>query len=369
MPEIPFSFPVIAIGSIIAQGGFAALLLFITPNNKSANRFLGLLLLAFSLWLIDSFYKTGRLYRQDPDFYFQPIFYSFAFGPLLFFYVKKLTNSAFRLKKHHIWHFLPVIIQGSLYWFLFFQDYPFRRWFWENIHNPVTYNLEFDLTLLSLLIYMLFSVRLLKNYRLFLENNYSEFSKIDLWWLRFLLLAIGGLCLIWGVDVFLREVMEIYRSHNFSEIMMGLLVLALAVGGLTQNSMVHVNFRVPKSTEPQYELDENLLQRIEKYMKKEKAFLNPTLTLQEFAKQLKEPSRRVSTHINHGLNSSFVDFVNKCRVDEVIKKIANNQHKEHTLLGIAMDSGFNSKSTFNRVFKKITGKSPKEYLQTSQNAN
>lgn len=367
MPDIlliPFKPVVIILIGIIAQGFFASILVGTSPLNKKANFFLATLLLTFALWLFDTFYKAAGLYQKDPNFYFQPIFYSFAFGPLMYFYVKRLTNAAYQFKSWDSLHFLPALIQGGLYWFLFLKDYSFRRWFWQEVHYPFTYNLEFDLTLLSLFCYIIASIFLLRNYRLWLENNFSEFSKINLNWLWFILIAMGSLCFIWGVDVFLRDVLDIYRNHNLSEIIMGVLLLLLAFGGIRQNNMAHVFFQTakPKKTESETELESALITKIKYQMEISLDYLEPGLTLQQFSKALKEPARKVSQHINQGLNSSFVDFVNQYRVEAMKAKIQAGQLKQHTLLALALESGFNSKSTFNRVFKKQTGMSPKEYV-------
>ena len=110
--KIAFNIYVVLTLVVIAQGVFAALILGTSKINQIANRFLSFLLLSFSLWLIDSFYKVAEVYQQDPEFYFQPIFYSFTFGPLIFFYVKSITNSSFRFSKKDSVHFLPVLIQA-----------------------------------------------------------------------------------------------------------------------------------------------------------------------------------------------------------------------------------------------------------------
>ncbi len=366
--SIPFSIPVLLLGAIIAQGIFAALILFFHQRNPLPNKFLSLLLLSFSLWLIDSFYKVAHIYEQNPDFYFQPIFYSFAFGPLIYFYVKTLTNNTYRLKKKDFLHFVPTGIQALLYWFLTFQAYDFKRWFWMEVHHPITYDLEYDLTLLSLFVYLLLSIRLLKKYQVWLQNNFSEFSKINLNWLKIILSIMGVLCLLWGIDVFLRDVLSIYQMHNFSEIIMGVAVLLLAFGSIRQNSIVDVEFKESKDKAIEVaarkeKIDVLLLEKIKVRMETNQDFLNPTLTLKDFAKNLHEPSRNISIHINQGLQMSFVDFVNQYRVAAVKQQIAVGALANFTLLAIALESGFNSKSTFNRVFKKSTGMSPSEYLK------
>ena len=89
---LTLTFSVLLIGAVIAQGILAAALLFLQQYNAKANRFLGLLVLLFSLWLCDTFFSIGNLYQQDPNLYFLPIYYSFAFGPLVYFYTKSITQ-------------------------------------------------------------------------------------------------------------------------------------------------------------------------------------------------------------------------------------------------------------------------------------
>ncbi|MFK8007420.1 MAG: helix-turn-helix domain-containing protein [Saprospiraceae bacterium] len=369
--KIAFNIYVILTLIVIAQGLFAALILSTSKVNKMANRFLSLLLLSFSLWLIDSFYKVAEVYQQDPEFYFQPIFYSFAFGPLIFFYVKSITNNSFQFSKKDWIHFLPVLLQAGLYWFLTFQDYSYKLWFWETIHFPMTYGLEFNFTLISMAIYLGLSIRLLMRYQKWLEDQFSEFSKIHLNWLKILLTIMLVLCVFWSIDLILRYFFDIYHVYNFSEISLGFVVLLLAYGGIRQSNILQVNFEneVVKTNLVLDEIDVALVEKIKQRMLIEKDYLNPTLSLKEFSKNLNTPARTISKHINQGLGISFVDFVNQYRVEEVKHKIAAGRLDQFTLLSVALESGFNSKSSFNRIFKKLTEMSPSEYVNTTQSKN
>ncbi len=366
--KIAFNIYVVLTLVVIAQGLFAALILGTSKVNKVANRFLSLLLLSFSLWLIDTFYKVAEVYQQDPEFYFQPIFYSLAFGPLIFFYVKSITNNSFQFSKKDLVHFLPVLMQAGLYWFLTFQPYSYKLWFWQTIHFPVTYNFEFNMTLVSMAIYLGFSIRLLMRYQKWLEDQFSEFSKIHLNWLKILLTIMLVLCVFWSADILLRYLFDIYHQFNFSEISLGFVVLLLAYGGIRQSNISQVNFenKEMKTTLALDDIDVDLVEKIKQRMVNEKDFLNPTLSLKEFAKKLGTPSRTISKHINQGLGITFVDFVNQYRVEEVKKKIASGRLDQFTLLSVALESGFNSKSSFNRIFKKLTKMSPSEYVNTTQ---
>lgn len=361
---LPFSWPVVLLLGSIAQGILLALLLLLRRKNILANRLLGGLLLGFSLWLLDGFFVVGGVYDQDPNYYFLPIFYSFSFGPLLYFYVRSLVNADYRFDWKSLLHFLPVALQASLYVFLTLNTYAFRRWFWIEVHFPVTYGLEFYLTLLSLAGYGLAALRLLQGYQRWLGEQYSEFSRIRLQWLRTVLTLILFLCLLWTGDVVLRMSYWTEQWQSVHAAILSLIVLVLGVGGLRQGSLGEVRFEPPAtSREAIPEIDDRLLSRIVVRMEEKEDFREPDLTLKKFADLLGEPSRKVSQHINHGLDKSFVDFVNGHRVQAVQARIADGALREWTLLAVAMEAGFNSKATFNRVFRRLAGETPGDYAK------
>ena len=102
--------------------------------------------------------------------------------------------------------------------------------------------------------------------------------------------------------------------------------------------------------------------KIEAFIKEEKPFQNPELTLTDVAKKLQTNASVISKAINQGFGLNFNDFINNYRIEAVKQCFENGEHKKSTLLGIAFDCGFNSKATFNRAFKKNTGLSPKDFL-------
>lgn len=359
--KIDFTFPVIICSSMIILGFFAAVILWRRKENHLSNKFLSLLLLTFSLWLIHTFYGISGIFSQNPNFYFRPIYYSFAFGPLIYFYVRSLTNSSIRFQKSDYIHFIPVLLQAGLYLFLFFSTYEYKNWYWHNIHYPYTYRIEFDGTFLSLAIYLFFSIRLLLSYQKWVQNNFSESSKIILNWLKFILTLFLLLCILWFAEMILREFYTQY--HDFTIMLMGFLTLVLAYAGISQKNLSDVIYNKTEAgiDKSKVEIDPEILEKIAAQMKENKAYLNPSLTLKEFSQICKIPSRTISEHINHGLNKSFHDFVNEYRVNEVISKLNSIDRSLFTLESIAYDCGFNSKATFNRIFKKFTGTSPSSY--------
>lgn len=171
MYQIPFTLSTVIVLAIISQGLFVVILLLFKKANQKANRYLSVLIFIFILWLLDTFFRVANLYGQNANLYFLPIYYSFAFGPLIFFYTKALTHPDFQFKRTHLWHFLPALFQAGLYIFLSFKGYEYRRWFWLEVHKPFTYDFEFNITLVSLIIYLVLSLRLLKKYQVCIKET------------------------------------------------------------------------------------------------------------------------------------------------------------------------------------------------------
>ena len=98
-------------------------------------------------------------------------------------------------------------------------------------------------------------------------------------------------------------------------------------------------------------------------MQAEQLFENPNLTLTDVAEKLKTNPKQVSQIVNQGFQLNFNDFVNQYRTEAILEKFQQGEHRQKTLLALALECGFNSKSTFNRAFNKSTGLSPQHYLK------
>ena len=107
-------------------------------------------------------------------------------------------------------------------------------------------------------------------------------------------------------------------------------------------------------------------EKLARIMETDMPFLNPKLTLAELADMMDTTPHNLSKIINEGFGKNFFDFVNTYRVEEFKKMIQQNAHKNQTLLAIALEVGFNSKTAFNRSFKKLTDTTPGKYLKTLQ---
>ena len=96
-------------------------------------------------------------------------------------------------------------------------------------------------------------------------------------------------------------------------------------------------------------------------MENDKLYLNGKLSIQDVSENLNIPRQFISEVLNEHMDISFQDFINQYRVEEFVKRLKNDQNNNFTLLGIATDVGFNSKSSFNAIFKKFKGLTPTQY--------
>jgi AraC-like DNA-binding protein len=99
-------------------------------------------------------------------------------------------------------------------------------------------------------------------------------------------------------------------------------------------------------------------------MKQEKPYLNQELTIAELAIQLNLPSHQLSRIIKENTGKNFFVFINDYRLEEFKKLAVNPKNKHISILGLAMEAGFNSKATFNRFFKNATGLTPSEFMES-----
>lgn len=104
-----------------------------------------------------------------------------------------------------------------------------------------------------------------------------------------------------------------------------------------------------------------LFERIKEVMTEEELYLNPDLTLRKLSLRLDTNTKYLSQVINHHGGTNFLSFVNSFRVDAVVQRIKNGEFRQHTFFGIAQRCGFKNKSTFYKVFRDITGSTPKAY--------
>jgi AraC-like DNA-binding protein len=352
-----------------------------------ANRLLGMILLLMSIKV--AFWMLGFAGWYDTHDAFTSLMFYFPFntvclmGPLLYFYFLAITNQDFKLEKKNLKHlWLPaawiLLIAGKFSLdFLTYYPFPGTTKFQFGTKGPWA---ELDKTVPVTLIaygsfsyYLWLTLKAYRAYRKYTQENFSLQENINFIWLRNLLLAIGsGLLIMLGYQLINWVYPLSYKADWYSYLFLGMLVYYISIKGYQvqteakpalhftpANIETAGNLAVQSAPLPDLELR---LEQLTQLLEKEKPYLIPDLTLAQLAKMTKVNSGILSRIINTGRSLNFNDFINSYRVREVITRFELKQHQTITLLGIALECGFNSKATFNRAFKKHTGKTPIEYL-------
>jgi AraC-like DNA-binding protein len=230
------------------------------------------------------------------------------------------------------------------------------------------------------IIYVFLTIKIVRNFSMKIKNSFSNIERINLNWLMHLTI---GLSIIWSVVVLsyiLNAISEksiqmdlfIYLAASIVIYSIGYLSLRqpqIFSPGTQKSDMVPVmspEEQTGESTsykksgltdEESLGYQKNILQMMET----DKPYLNNELTLRELAGKLSMSTHNLSEILNTRLKQNFYDFINGYRVEEVKRRLADNESEKYSLIAIAFDSGFNSKSAFNTIFKKQTGVTPSQY--------
>jgi len=335
-------------------------------GNLSANKFLALLIFVFAALILR---HTASL-ELDRDFslflYMLSQGLIYLVGPSIYFHIEHLTGnktSSVNILKH----FMSAIFTSVFMMVLFF----FRVAIMDinNILFLKIFSISFiSIQILHLLVYIFYARKLVVAYEQRLTRYYSSLSKINLRWIKQLMVIASSFAvLILGMYILIitGEYYEINNNADF---------LFLTVIAIIILSIVIKSWKQPEIVSGVYEEDhkyktsplsspesDKLKVKLDQLISKEKVYLTPELNLNQLATDLDVQPYIISQLINQEYNQNFFNFINGFRIEFALGKIQNGDLKHTTLVGIAYDSGFNSKSTFNRAFRKKMGCTPKEY--------
>ncbi len=386
-----------------AQGIFLAALLATRHYNQVANKILAVAMLAFTLHLFTSVYHLMGWHAVAPHFIGVAFPIALVYGPILYLYARAVSQGATTFPRRWLWHFLPY---GLVYVYLgpfFFRDGADKLAYYEamQVDWPLDLAIINNLTFVHGLIYAGLTVRVLWQHRRRVKATFSSLDHINLGWLRY---VTFGVVAVWGIALTLH-IAEMVRPPEVATtdpvqgyvdyVALALVVFVYAIGylGLRQpevfTARTHAlalikNGAAPsKATDPtppeatrryaKSGMDEAtaaaLEARLVEAMTTAHLYRNGDLTLQDLAEALTASPHNISEVINTRLGQNFYDFVNSYRVRAVQTRLADPASHTLTLLGLAMEEGFRSKSSFNAVFKKHTGLTPSQWKTGARSAS
>lgn len=401
------------------QGVFLAGVLTLRRRNRTANRILAALVLAFSLHLASAVYHGAGFVEALPHFFGVGYPMPFLYGPLVYLYALTVADRSRRftvLDALHLLPFLAVVVAGLPIYMMsgaekvaFFQQL-------QRGDRPLLVSVSDPLKLVSGVTYAALTIHFLARHREQVKESYSSTERVDLHWLLWLGAAAAT---IWLLAVVL-EVLGLAGGHRLARsddvVSLAIAVLVYAIGymGLRQPEIfryqtaefpiarpgqiaapdidvAHLPEREshpqaeprdasataplesepePEATAPRYERSglsdreaSRLSEALTLVMERDNPWQDSELTLADLADRLSTTPHKLSEVLNAQLGQSFYDFVNGYRVREVQRRIAAGEAQRLKMLALALDAGFASKSTFNQVFKKHTNQTPSEYRQ------
>jgi AraC-like DNA-binding protein len=360
---------------------FFCLLVFSKKSKSIADKILGIWLIILSVQLIIPF-----LYLTDLNTYYKYAGYEiifFVFHPVLLYLYVKATIGNLPVFKRILLSFIPIALAeiGGLSFFL----YPAKerlQFIKGEIMLPMVY-LPFLVFMMIYFFYYIYrTYKTLKKYKNTILHVYSYRENVDLFWLRKLVILFSGIILL----VFPMGLFSYFFLHSsifadfFFYLMLVLFVFLLGFWGYQQGQVFNLNngfnlnetiekteiiepIKIPVfsfETQKQFKKEAAELERL---MAIKKPYLESTLTIHDLSRLINLPPYLLSKIINKEFRCNFFEFINKYRITEFKEKVISGQHKNLTILALALECGFNSKSAFNRIFKDSTGITPSDFIK------
>lgn len=353
----------------------AGVLIFAGKGNRNANRFIGLFVLICSLhfsWSLIIDLNLADIFQQ---IFWVPYSYLLAIGPLLFFYTKSLSEPDFRIGLKDSIHFVPVVAEILMQLYFIKEGienstvhYTVQGFVWFRIA-------ELTGTATSILLYGKRSLASISVHEARIAQNFSNEKDMTLRWLNKLIRYLRVLWIFWlmfelSFTIFLQFQMHLIPVYLLLYTLLGVITYStywIGIQAFNKSEVLGMG-AIPLAVENAnvysrlnaVEIN-NYVKSLDELMQKEKLFLHETLSLRTLSARLQMDPNLVSFVLNNGLRKSFSDYVNEFRIEEMKRKMEDPAYSHYKIIEIAYECGFNSKATFNRVFKNVTGKSPSVY--------
>lgn len=373
-----FSFYEVLLLIGVAQGGFTALLLLTSDKNRLSNRLLALGLVGFSIICLKTVLHSSGL-TQTVLWRYIPIATELSVAPLFYLYMMSLIRPDFRFEKRMLWHLVPFFVIQFYVIAVYFSVVDITAFSDKDLvagalyYQPVKL-VEDYLTVVSIILYTLVGYRNVANYRKRVEDNISDNNYTTFNWL----VRICQLGSAVGVFLFINLLMDALIDLNHKTpvhwqcfiLYNAALVYYFGFVGYRQPQIKHpakeALIKISEIDKLPNKQVERICRDLNRALHVDKIYLDPVISSQQLAKLLKISQSNLSFVVNNHFNKSFRELINELRINEVKSRLLDNEYSRHSILSIALDSGFNSEASFYRIFKNHTGLSPKAFVASQR---
>lgn len=333
-------------------------------RHRLANRFLATILFFFSYRLIVETLKIFGLGRYD-TWYHILLEYNWIYGPLIFFFALSYVTPNFKLERKHWIHFLPVIIEVIWSFFIksqnFYWDGTRESLSWLGYWGYVVWMQLPTMYVISSVLIIFYAAKSLKVINEAIENQSTRIIPEKVFWIKRVIYVLIVFSMVYLVGILIDFFFFDFSGNLFygHPVFIGMAAITYWLG-LEGFARRNNSAFMAQATVSQKELNQlsEIAQDLDKAMQTNKLFLEPTLNLEALAKAIDVKPYLVTKALNVVKQKKFGDYVNQYRIEELKLLLEDPKNEQFTLLSLAFDAGFNSKASFNRAVKKITGKSP-----------
>jgi AraC-like DNA-binding protein len=364
----------------------AGLLCFHPRTSKPGTLFLALYIVFLSIPMampvIQHFFSWQAMILIDP--------FTFLIGPFLYLYVRSFREEiTWRKAYPHFILFAIFFILDIWNYSAAIAKYPASNRLPEDLPHTTSFNLVIGIRIVQLVTYYFFSRAKLNSYQRAILHIFSDTSRIGLVWVRWLVngFIILIIALIIDYPLVIKYPQHVNLLILINTAMITPYIYMATIKGLVQPALwqIHPEIKKDRVEEEMNNAEEietlnanignskqlstnefsaklnEIISRIKTLMEREKIYQEPELTLQQLGDRVQIPSYQISQAINEGMKKNFYDLVNGYRVEEAKRLLLEPKSRNYTILSVGFEAGFNSKTTFNTVFKKFTGLTPTEY--------
>ncbi len=344
----------------VAQAVFWAMVLIgMRRNNQTANLLLAVFLLSLAAGvLIGTLESTGYI-RMAPHLAEVATPLMFIYPPLFYLYVRSLTARRFSFRRD-AYHFVPSVV-CVLYLMPVYLLPAREKLELLRTETPGDNPLLAGAVLLVEMIYIALTLAALQRHTRSVRDSYSSTDRVNLLWLRNL--VFGFLMVTAVYFVFLFGEWQLL-SGAVAPASVTVFVYVMGYYAVRQPEIFSYSGNGGRKYQKSGLTDERagrLLHKLTHFMEQDKPHLEPALTLGDLAEMLAISPNHLSQLLNERLQQTFFDFVNGYRVREAQHGLSDPAKRHLTILAIAYEVGFNSKSSFNTAFKKHLGMTPSQF--------
>lgn len=344
----------------LAQALFALTYVLVLKKKTPTTMFFVLFLVSFISPTIDHIISSSEVIAKHPRFFYTPLGFYFFLIPFFYLYVKSLIQDLSR--KEMILLLIPGILEFLFMTVMFSMPESFSTNF--RIENTMFFIIVYGVTLPLFAITLLcFTIRRIFIYHKKYLNFFSNTQKVNLKWLKYTswLLVLSYSFQLLTLFSFLN-----YENRDlifFLDSIISLVFLYwITIYGIKQ-SHIPAEFQIFERTKGNTASNEEDFAKIEEVLSATKIFKNPNLNVVELATAVNLHPKKVSSAINNFSNKNFNQFVNQYRIEEAKVLLLDPENNRLTIEAIAKESGFNSKSVFNTLFKAETGQTPTAFKE------